>query len=399
VSPITSESRSGPGPAQLPGIEGFYVLRAGRELGRYQTDGRFQAEPELTNALSEHIDALMRRYRSGDLEEAAIGLVTMDVADRPWRSASLLFSEHALREIFKTNEDDKATLSSFQKRNRARSLFQGMEMVLSAREPSQPTYPRYCPVLYAPAGSGEDLSRRYGVGEVETGKVLEVLDLMAPFSQKDRRNPVFARMVTEMARTRIATEMRSSPEFLMAGAANPEIKRLSADEAATPWMDEGKPRSVDFQSGDPVPYWLLGTFAPFNQLNDLQRQFIARGLTLLKRPAGTVFVKRGSQEDISVCLVEGTIELETFDGRSVSVVGGTKRARIPISQLHPHAYTVQAATGVTVFLISQSMVRKVTRITTTYSNRPGIEVREGGLLPDSIGNRPQGGSARDEPRQ
>lgn len=398
MNPLTSKRRSEPGPAQLPGIEGFYVLRAGRELGRYHADGRFRAEEGLTKSLSGNIDVLMRRYRSGDSGELAIGLIMTDGENHPWRSASLVFSEHALGDVFKTGVDDKGPLTGFQIRNRTRSLFQGMDVVLSARDPSQPKCPRYCPVLYAPEASGEELSRRYDVEGVEAGKVLEVLDLMAPLPEEERHNPAFSKMVMDMARTRIAPEMRSSPAFMVAAGANRKIKGFTAGAAQTPWSDEEKDRGVDFQTGDPVPYWLLGWFTPFNQLNDLQRQFIARGLKLLRRPAGTVFVERGSQEDVSICLVEGTIKLEAFDGRSMSVVGGTKRAQIPISQLHPHAYTVLAETEVTVFLISQSMVRKVTRITTTYSNRPGIDVKEVSLLPDSVGNHLHGETAGDEPR-
>ncbi|MGA8259864.1 MAG: cyclic nucleotide-binding domain-containing protein [Arenicellales bacterium] len=381
-----SNHRREPGPAQLPGIEGFYVLRAGRELGRYDGNGRFRSVPELTKALEGAIGSLMRHYRAGDVDGLAMGLVTTGAKDRPWRCASLVFSEPVLREVFRTGDDDKASLTTFEHRNRTRSLFQGMEIVLSARDPVRPEYPRYCPVLYAPDVDAEVLRRRYGIQDVDAARVFEVLDLMAPLPPEQRWDRVFSRMAAEVLNTRIAPEMRSSPELMVAAGAGPEIEahRTAADQR--PWLDEDEDenRSVEFKPGEPVPYWLLGRFTPFNQLNDLQRQFIARGLTISRRPAGTVFVEQGSQDDASVCLVEGTIRLEAFDGRTISIVGGTKRAQIPISQLRPHAYTVRAETDVTVFLLSQSMVRKVTRIVTTYSNRPGIEVQEVGLLPDSV---------------
>ncbi|MGA8259267.1 MAG: hypothetical protein WB783_03555, partial [Arenicellales bacterium] len=78
----------------------------------------------------------------------------------------------------------------------------------------------------------------------------------------------------------------------------------------------------------------------------------------------------------TIYLIEGTLELEAFDGRKMSIVGGTRRAHLPISQLRPHAYTVRAATEVSVILMSQDMVREITRITTTYRSRSGIEVHE-----------------------
>lgn len=381
----TPGNRQAPGPAQLPGIEGFYVLGAERNLGRFGADGRFHPEPELTRELEKAIRSLAQRYHAGDIDGLAVGLVTAGGKDRPWRCASLVLAESVLREVFKTGDEDERPLTDFQQRNRTRSLFQGMEMILSARDPVRPEYPRYCPVLYAPDVSAEVLRRRYGVDQVEAGEVLEVLDLLASLPPEQRHARVFSRMALEVLRTRIAPEMRSSPELMVAAGANPGIEVLRPAGDQPPWLDEDEDRNVEFREGDAVPYWLLGRFSPFNQLNDLQRQFIARGLTISRRPAGTVFVERGSQDDVSVCLVQGTVTLEAFDGRTMRVIGGTKRAQIPISQLRPHAFTVRADTDVTVLLVSQSMVRKVTRIVTTYSNRPGIEVKEVGLLPDTVG--------------
>lgn len=379
-----------PGPGQLPGIEGFYLLTAQGELGRYRSDGDFAIEAELTSALADKIDVLLRQYRAGNDKDLALALITHGSHDHPWRCASLIFSDNALHEFYRTGNDPEAELTAFQKRNKTKSIFQGMEVLLDAREPTEPPYPGCCPVLFVPEVDRNVLHRRYGIESAIAGRVLEVLNLMAPLPPEDRRHAYLSKMVTDMLQTRIAPEMRSGPELVLAARegnqpvqdhAAPGTGELPGD---SPWGETHESREMSFNEGDPVTYWLLGLFSPFNELNDLQRQFIARGHTVTKVPAGTLLIERGSLEDRSVYLIEGVIELEAFDGKKIEIVGGTRRASLPISQLRPHAYTVRARTGVTVILVSQKMIREVTRITTTYKNRPGIEVSEVSSLPDSL---------------
>jgi len=396
----STEMPDAPGPAMLPGVEGFYVLRASGEVGRYQPDGRFVPEPELSRSLTDQVNEILRLYRAGQVSELVLGLVTADLKDREWRTASLVLTDHALREIYRTSGDQNAPLTNFQKRNRIKSLFQGMEVIMDARDPNQPEYPRHCPLFFAPEVDTAALARRYGVEDVAPDRVLEVLDLIAPLDPESRRAPVFSRMVLEVSRSRISPELRTGPELMVVAGAGPEIEpfRPRAGHSEDPWVVEPEERSISFNDGDTVPYWLLAWFSPFNQLNDLQRQFIARGLTITKRPPGTVFVERGTKDDVSLYLVEGTLELEAFDGRKINIKGGTKRAHIPISQLSPHAYTVRADTAVTVIIIRQSMVRQVTRITTTYGRRAGIEVTEEGPMADGLGHPSSSGGGGGYPR-
>ncbi|MDZ7842140.1 MAG: cyclic nucleotide-binding domain-containing protein [Gammaproteobacteria bacterium] len=387
---VSENSRGRANPFTLPGTEGFYLLTPDGGLGRYEAEGHFTPEPSLTSALSGTIAMLLRDYRAGS--SAPLGLVTAHITDRPWRCASLVFSDHALREIYGSGGDPHSPLTDFQKKNRVKSLFQGMELVLDARKASQPQHPRYCPVFFVPEVNADVLDARYGVEGARPGRAFEVLDLMAPLAPDEQHDPVYARMVMEMVRSRIAPDLRSGPSLMLAAGASPEIKSTrpvassspGAGSEETPWEDAPEDRHIAFQDGDHVPYWLLAGFAPFNHLNDLQREFIARTLRISKRPARTTLIERGSMEDVSYFLVEGTVALESFDGRSISVSGGTKRAHLPVSQLNPHAYTVKSETEVILIPVSLSMLRKVTRITTTYQNRSGIEVRERSSLPDNM---------------
>lgn len=381
-----------PGPAMLPGIEGFYVLTSDGVLGRYQPDGRFVAEPSLTEALRNETTALWGRCRGGDTESIAIGLVTRRTRDRPWHCASLAFSDMALREIYRTSDDPGSPLTAFQQRNRTKSVYRAMELILDTHKASRPEHPRFCPVLAAPECGRDVLSRRYGVDDLDAVNALEVLDL-APLPGTDqRRQAALDRMVVELTRTTITPELRSAPDLRVVDDAGPAPRGAgtaswSVVEPARyrdPWEDEPDNRLASFNDGDPVPYWLLAWFSPFNELNDLQRQFVARGHTVTKRRAGARLLERGSRDDATLYLVDGTLDLEAFDGRRMSIVGGTRRAHLPVSQLRPHAYTVTAATDVSIIVVSQDMVREITRITTTYNARPGIEVSEG-ELPSATG--------------
>lgn len=380
VIPFTPCNR--PLPELLPGIEGFYLLTAAGRLGRYQTDGSFREEPELSGCLTDKIAQVLRQYRSGEVNELALALITPNTPDQPWKSATLVFGDSTVREVFKVGDDAEAPLTSFQKRNKVKSVFQGMELVLDTRKVSQPQLSRFCPVLFVPEVNGETLRRRYNVGALDTRRAFEVLDMMAPFSPKEQRDPALTEMALEMSRAKIVPEVRQAPELMLvenaaASGTGDEGGSLTADAAGiAPWENLPEDRNTCFNDGDPVTYWLLAWFAPFNELNDLQRQFLARGHVVTKKPAGSTLIERGSREDVTIYLIEGTLELEAFDGKKISVVGGTRRAHLPISQLSPHAYTIKAATDVSVILVSQAMVREVTRITTTYKSRPGIEVTE-----------------------
>lgn len=135
---------------------------------------------------------------------------------------------------------------------------------------------------------------------------------------------------------------------------------------------------------DPVVRRALAWFAPFDELDSVMRRLIAREQHVTKREAGTTLVERGSLEDISVYLVEGTIEVEAFDAKRFRIAAGTHDAHFPVSVLRPHAYTVRAVTDVAVILISQELVRKAARITGSCKSHLGIEVWEEEQLPAEL---------------
>lgn len=147
------------------------------------------------------------------------------------------------------------------------------------------------------------------------------------------------------------------------------------------YMDDGKPGSID---GGLELYGELGWLAPFDELNDLIRRFLARKQQVVSKPAGATLIKRGSFEDDSIYLVEGTVRIEPYDGKSFQIAAGTRNAHFPVSVLRPHAYTVTAVSDVAVVLLSRHMLEDLARIAANHGSHPGIEVSEGGPLPEEL---------------
>ena len=152
----------------------------------------------------------------------------------------------------------------------------------------------------------------------------------------------YAEMVQDLEAT-AARDQGGHPDEGVAAANAADADELEdAGDAGDPDRSDASPGT-----GDPVVYSALAWFAPFDELNALLRQFIAREQTVTRKPAGAVLIERGSDDDVSLYLVR------------------------------PHAYTVRAVTDVTVIVLSQELVRRVARITATHRSRLGvIEVSE-----------------------
>jgi hypothetical protein len=129
-----------------------------------------------------------------------------------------------------------------------------------------------------------------------------------------------------------------------------------------------------FDDGDLVTGWLLEWFSPFNELTDTQRDIIAGYETIRKIRAGTCLFEDGVDDDSCIYLVEGTLALTAADGETIRVRGGTRRSRLPISALTPHAHTVTAISDASIVVFNHRLIQKITEITRTYTgiDRPRL---------------------------
>jgi len=243
-------------------------------------------------------------------------------------------------------------------------------------------------ILVRPEGSPRKYYRVVGSVERRAPRGSRWLHVIRA-STKRPWSPMFIYDVMHQALS--GPKPRPAPEWMFvddAAAARPDpgneySKLIEALERTAPDRGAAEARRAGPDRGDPYVYRALAWFAPFHALNDLLRQFIASEQPVTSEAAGTTLVERGSLDDISICLVEGTVEVEAYDGKKSIIAAGTRDAQFPISVLRPHAYTVRAVTDVTVIQLSQDIVRKVARITAAHKGRPGIEVSEGGSPPEA----------------
>lgn len=152
--------------------------------------------------------------------------------------------------------------------------------------------------------------------------------------------------------------------------------------------DNADPGAADcFKDGDPVPCRVLSRFSPFDQLSESLRGMVADRLSVSAKPAGTSLIERGSQDDLSIYLIQGTLLLEAADGKQVTVKGGTPRARSPLCQLRPHVYSVTSVTNVVVVMLSQTLVSDIMQSIARHKPDSGIWVHERASDTDTSGYR------------
>lgn len=173
----------------LPGVEMFPAIRAPGVLGRYDGEGRFHALPRLTEWVGDTVKRVIDSYTtSGDRDELILGSVTRTLPSKKWRSATLVFSDQAFRQFTTGGRDGK---SPFEHRNRERSIYQGMQVLLDYRSIAMPDVPVFCPVLYI-GEPNRTTSRDEGdVGHLDDEQhvAVKVLNLIGPLKLDERKAP------------------------------------------------------------------------------------------------------------------------------------------------------------------------------------------------------------------
>lgn len=337
-------------------LAGLYVLTSQGSIARLDAEGIPVMEPCLTARLSSGIDTFLDQFRAGEARESCLGAIVNAEAGT---TGKLVFTDGLLNDLFDAGRQSGMPLTMYERRNKAKSVFQGMELLLNKKRSTEPYFPYFCPILFTPESDQDTLADRYGIDPDTATEVLyEVLDLSAPFLSSH---------CPPEALFEIRADMRRS----QAGAA-PEDNTGSSGALTTTGNQDSMPplRAVSdtfFKEGDAMTGWLLEWFSPFNELTETQREIIAGYETIRKAATGTRLIERGSTADHCIYLVEGTLELVTEEGEAIRVSGGTRRSRLPISILTPHVYDVTAVTDVSVVVFSQKLVRKINEITRTYT--------------------------------
>lgn len=342
-------------------LAGLYLLTERGALARIDADGEPVVDQALTRQLAFRLQAVLDQYRSGALDALSVGLI-MDTELAERRSAgAMIFSDRVL----------DALPGEGGQWGRMATTCQGIELLLNGSGYGGPPAPAFCPVLFVPEVDDETLRERYGVDFALSRHQLEVLDLFALSATSSHNSPELLSLAEAMRRGRGAAPVSTRDN---SEAAPDPIARYCAELTANP------PHDSCLDEGDVVTGWLLEWFSPFNELTDTQREIIAGYETIRKACSGTRLIERRSRDDLCIYLVEGSLLLEGADGGSMTVKAGTRRSRLPISVLTPHAYEVTALTDASYIAFSQQLVRRIIEIATTYTSvDPGTAAISNGV--------------------
>lgn len=99
---------------------------------------------------------------------------------------------------------------------------------------------------------------------------------------------------------------------------------------------------------------IFRTFQPFDCLSDEDLLLLATKSAVLSENRNYRLFEHGSDDTWTICLIDGTVELEAKDGAKKQIEGGTPAARRPLAQLKPRQFTATALSPVTFLRIDNS---------------------------------------------
>jgi hypothetical protein len=375
------------------GLIGFYALTPQGALGYYDQDWHFHLDEKLTQAFGDY----NRRYLLSYLQNPHQGNLRLAVIhrtgeDRPWGSETLLLEKPILRRLYPVaGMTAEVELTSFQKKNREKSIYRGMELLLEYRDSANPNMPVYCPVLYDRGTALHDyaasLDRPLTAADRET-PVVEVINLLAGIPVGRRSAPQIGLLQEKIYQGIIKKGLRKSADFTLiedargaAGTGRPQSlppdpysevdkraeRRVTLDTASSV-SAAGDPAALSRQLGaplighpEPAAPATLKAFTQFRDLDHEKLAALASRCLLYRVPAGTKLLERGTDDTWNLYLVEGTVQLEAADGMTRLIEGGTEKAASPISYLKPRLYAVTAMTRVAFLWMDDRLIEQVLR--------------------------------------
>jgi len=389
----------------FPGLTGFYVLTSDGELGRYNKDNQFVPDTKLTktydNYNRQYLMAYLRNPEQGNFR---LALIHRSQEEKPWGSYTLLLEKHIVRRLYPvTGMTMELDLTTFQKKNREKSIYRGMELFLEYKDTSTPEIPVYCPVLYDRETVLGDyasvLDRKVSPADHDT-PVVEVINMLAAIPSSKRFSPEIAILKEKIYQGIVKKGMRKSAEFTLIE----DIRRNAQTAAGTdvdPYgdIDKRTERQVTLDSmnahgkamgynaeesafikslsaslvGRPEPPdpMVMKTFSRFRDLSHEKLVELAEKCLVYKVPPGTPLLERGTRDTWNFYLLEGSVQLVAADGMEKRIDSGTDAASNPVSSLKPRMYTVRALTRVAFLWIDDRLVEQVVQ------GKPSPQRREG----------------------
>ena len=381
--------------ATFPDLAGFYVLTPDGQLGFHDQNNKFVLDAKLNKTFAEYTKQYLMTYlRNPDQGNFRLAIIHLTQEKRPWGSCTLLLEKQNVRKFYPvTGMTTELDLTTFQKKNREKSIYRGMELFLEYKDSSIPDMPVYCPVLYDRGKTLGDyasvLDRPVSESERDT-PVVEVINLLAGIPVARRFSPEVAILKEKIYKSIVKKGMRKSEEFTLIedvrrNAQNADTEQVSddpygdfdkrAERRVTMNPPAGGDKSSAFGSHDnalinnicgslvgrpePADTMMLKTFYKLRDLDHDKLAVLAARCLVYKVPPGTQLLERGTKDTWNLYLLEGAMQLIAADGVEKFIEGGTDTARNPISFLKPRMYTVVAFTRVAFLWIDDKLIEEV----------------------------------------
>lgn len=368
---------------------GFYVLTASGDLGVYDAQRNLHIDAALSQAFREHNRAFLRSYLSGSQsDEFRVAILFETLQAHAWGRLTLNLEDVVVRDLYSTG-GRAAALTVFQQKNREKSAYRGMELLLESRRETAPEIPVYCPVLF---DAHATLSKRVSALGREPDEpernisVLDVLNLIANIPSARRATPEILALVDKLRQGIVRKEQRRDITWEIQHAKQTNSLPPNADAYAQIARDKRTQRALTLPNVDerrlhenehvePVERWLkiphqpvgeerLRSFAQFRGLDDVRVAELSARSLLYTAPGGTRLLERGLQDSWNLYLLEGTLMLTPADGATLKVVGGSDKAAYPIALLKPRKYQVDTLTPVSFLWVHDLLLEAVTSETT-----------------------------------
>ena len=375
----------------LTNAVGLYALTPHGELGLFGEGNQFSVNHDLTQAFGAQIRQLLKSYFANpNRGDYRLGVVLHGQAAGPWRSDTLVLEEHVLRETYPVGGPPSQELTAFQKKNRLKSIYRGMELLVNHRVGHLADTPMYCPVLFDRETSLADYLPRFkgGTSPDQSVPVLEVLNLLAVVPVGRRNTPALETVMQSMRRylhskdsRRDATlSIREENYVPTAGDASATAEFFDVDKrhdrAQTLLAsDLGRrlelaaqvPLSERFDQVDrwlerphrPVDAALLRSFTRFRNLDDDRLAALAEKALVHTAPGGVRLLDIGMKDAWNMFLLEGTVSLQAADQGTLLVTGGTDKAANPIAFLKPRKYIVTSVTPMSFLWLHDALLAAV----------------------------------------
>ncbi len=375
----------------FPGLIGFYVLTPDGQLGTYNQDNKFVVDAKLTKVFADYNRRFLMSYlQNPEKGNFRLAIIHRTQDKRPWGSETLLLDKSIVRRLYPMTGTTELDLTAFQKKNREKSIYRGMEIFLDYKDTSTPDLPVYCPVLYDRGTRLENYAANLDQSVTSADRetpVVEILNLLAGIPVAKRYTPEIATLKEKIYQGIVKKGMRKSAEFTLIEDIRRNTTTPMSELASDPYGDVDKraERQVTLDSksdgqaaghtndsalirsigsslvGHPEPadQQILKIFTRFRDLDHDKLEALAEQCLIYKVPPGTQLLERGTNDTWNLYLIDGTVQLVAADGVSKNIEGGTPTASNPISCLKPRMYTVSTVTRAAFLWIDDGLVNEI----------------------------------------